>query len=149
MDCEERIEELLGKEYYLIDIFPERVPERADGRYFDVEKILRRDMQGFCRRITNIILKLYCYCDMTAVTDKDTLTDPPAEKLAELTEGCLTGGGDTGHICILLPEHDSLLTLSRDDMYATLYAPDERLKKLVSELCRSEGLFFVRPETRD
>ena len=149
MDCEAKAEELLGRERYLIDIFPDRVPEKADGRYFGAERILREDMADFGRKIRNIVLKLYCYCDMTAVSEEGTEINPPAELLADMVGRCYSTGEGTGYLHIILPEHDSMLVINRGDLYAELCAPDERLKKLVADLARAEGLFFVRAETQD
>ena len=35
---QEKIEEMLEKPYWIVDILPERVPADSPGRYFDVEQ---------------------------------------------------------------------------------------------------------------
>ena len=32
------IDELIEKEYWVVDILPEQVPENSPGQYFDIEK---------------------------------------------------------------------------------------------------------------
>ena len=55
----ERIEELLEKPYWIIDILPEQVPADSAGQYFAVEEYFRRQPETKQKKI-NVILKINC-----------------------------------------------------------------------------------------
>lgn len=59
--------EMMQKKTQLIDIFPEKVPQKDDNRYFDVEKFFQQNRSGVDRKFTDIILKIFCYYDMILV----------------------------------------------------------------------------------
>ena len=83
MDVNTRIEELFEKEAYLIDILPKSVPQDAGGRYFSVEEYFRSHRSDLDRSLTRIILGLYCFYDMTAVTEEGTAEQPQADTPGE------------------------------------------------------------------
>ena len=143
MDINDTVDRLLGKKAYLIDIFPKTVPQREDGRYFGVERILKRDSADTHRRFARILLKLYCYYDITVCAGDRILRDPAPGELYDLTEAWLHGDESPGdRLNVILPEPGALLVLDRDDLYMVLYGPDEALKGLAGDLARSEGLSF-------
>lgn len=137
METSDRIEALLRRRAYLIDIFPKTVPPKADGRYFAAEKLFRRRADDFARRLADIVLKLYCYYDIVVVSEGYSSEAPEAERLAELIEG-----RSGGRVDILFPELDSLIAIDPEDLYAVVYDPTEELKELTAALAASEGLFF-------
>lgn len=146
MCIDERIEQLFDKNAYLIDIFPERVPEKSDGRYFDVERYFQQNRSCIDRSFINVILKLYCYCDVIAVTQDGKYECPETEKLIDMLERCLCG--ETGFVNMFLPEYDALIALNRDDLYMTVYNADGKLVELIARLVSAEGLFFYEvPQT--
>jgi ribosomal protein S18 acetylase RimI-like enzyme len=134
------IEELMMNKAYLIDIFPRTVQQKADNRYFDVEKFFRKNRNDLDRKFMNIILKLYCYYDITAVTNDETFESETAEKLIMLLEKFFSG--ENNNLNIILPECSTLLTFDSDDLYVTVYTDDIDAKELISQLVRAEGLFF-------
>lgn len=138
------IEELLNKKPHIIDIFPMTVPQKADDRYFDAEKYFQRNRADLDRKLTNIILKLYCYYDMTAVTADNSVKNPDTEEFVTLLYSCFSGG--VGYVNILLPECEVLLTLNSDDLYMTVYNAHGEAAELISQLVSAEGLFFRRAE---
>lgn len=146
MCTDERIEQLFDKNAYLIDIFPERVHEKSDGRYFDVERYFQQNRSCIDRSFINVILKLYCYCDIIAVTYDGKYECPETEKLIDMLERCLCG--ETGFVNMFLPEYDALIALNRDDLYMTVYNADGKLVELIARLVSAEGLFFYEvPQT--
>lgn len=138
------IEELLNKKPHIIDIFPMTVPQKADDRYFAAEKYFQRNRADLDRKLTNIILKLYCYYDMTAVTADNSVKNPDTEEFVTLLYSCFSGG--VGYVNILLPECEVLLTLNSDDLYMTVYNAHGEAAELISQLVSAEGLFFRRAE---
>jgi len=138
------IEELLNKKPHIIDIFPMTVPQKADDRYFAAEKYFQRNRADLDRKLTNIILKLYCYYDMTAVTADNSVKDPDVSELVTLLYSCFSGG--VSYVNILLPECEVLLTLNSDDLYMTVYNAHGEAAELISQLVSAEGLFFRRAE---
>ena len=140
MDVSTRIEELFEKEAYLIDILPKTVPRDAGGRYFSVEDYFRSHRSELDRRLTRILLRLYCYYDMTAVTEEGTAEQPQAEQLAALLEKVFREG--RGFVNIYLPECDALITFYGGDLYMTVYNIGGEARELLSQLVSAEGLFF-------
>ena len=138
------IEELLNKKPHIIDIFPMTVPQKADDRYFAAEKYFQQNRADLDRKLTNIILKLYCYYDMTAVTADNSVKNPDTEEFVTLLYSCFSGG--VGYVNILLPEHEILLTLNSDDLYMTVYNAHGEATELISQLVSAEGLFFREAE---
>ena len=138
-----KIDELLGKPCWLVDIFPRRAPRRDDGRYFKVEEIFRRNRwelnekldENFCR----LLLKLYCYYDFCCVFGEERAENPEPELLAEWLDRCLAGGE---RFAVLLPACDALICLDGGDLYANVYNPDEEFCGLLAQLAAAEGLFF-------
>lgn len=137
------IDRLQEKPCWLIDTFPATVPQKADGRYFEVEEYLqahrRRLNDSFCR----LLLKLYCYYDFTVINDREALVNPPPAQLAEEITRCFAGEWKArGYLNILVPECDAMVILNGDDLYMILHSAHKGLEKLVSQLAAGEGLFF-------
>ena len=134
-----KVEELLEKPYQVIDILPERVPEEAPGRYFAVERYYLEPAKftDIRKRFADIVIKLYCYYDLSVLLgDADEpLIDPEPKQLANWIES------GTLHMCILVGE-DSLLMISTDDLYMTVFNADEPLTRLLDLLSRANGLFL-------
>ena len=53
---------------------------------------------------------------------------------------------DLRMLYVMLPAAETLITLSADDIYMTIYNPTEETLKLLASLVASEGLFIWRPE---
>ena len=140
MDVNTRIEELLEGKPLLIDILPKTVPHDAGGRYFDVETYFRSHSSDLDRRLTRIILGLYCYYDMTAVTEEGTAEQPTAEELVSLLEKIFRE--ERGFVNIYLPECDTLITFYGGDLYLTVYNIGGEAIELLSQLTAAERLFF-------
>lgn len=141
-DISERVEALFEKEAYLIDVFPKTVPPKDDGRFFAVEKYLQRSRAGFESALARIVMKLYCYYDMSVVTQDTELEVPEPEQLLAVLENGY--GKASGFVNILLPECDTLLAFSGGDLHMTVYNAPGDVKELISQLARAEGLFFYR-----
>ena len=141
-DISERVEALFEKEAYLIDVFPKTVPPKDDGRFFAVEKYLQRSRAGFESALARIVIKLYCYYDMSVVTQDNELEAPEPEQLLAVIENGYSKA--SGFVNILLPECDALLAFSGGDLYMTVYNAPGDVKELISQLARAEGLFFYR-----
>ena len=128
----ERMEELLNKPYWIIDILPERVPENNPGRYFTIEEYWRRNhLPEIRQKHLSLILKLNCYMELSM----DGEVNPPPERIRDrMTEH---------DVSILLG--DALILSERGDTYLTVYNPDDRLLGLIRRLSAAEGLFVWQP----
>ena len=140
MDISTRIAALLEGKPLLIDILQKTVPQDAGGRYFDVETYFRSHRSDLDRRLTNIILRLYCFCDMTIVTGEGTAEQPTAEELASLLEKVFRQG--RGFANIYLPRCDGLITFYGGDLYMAVYNIGGETRELLSQLVSAEGLFL-------
>ena len=133
-----KVEALLEKPYQVIDILPERVPEEAPGRYFAVERYYLEPARftDIRKRFADIVIKLYCYYDFIVLLgDPDEpLVDPEPEQLADWIESAKQ------HMCILIG-NDSLLMISTDDLYMTVFNADDSLTVRIELLAKAKGLF--------
>ena len=133
-----KVEELLEKPYRVIDILPEQVPAETPGRYFAVERYYLEPARftDIRKRFADIVIKLYCYYDLIVLLgDADEpLVDPEPEQLADWIESAKQ------HVCILIG-NDSLLMISTDDLYMTLFNADESLTARIELLAKAKGLF--------
>ena len=136
----DRIDALMDKKAYLIDIFPKTVPQKADNRYFAIEKYFQQNRADFERKLIAVILKLYCYYDFTFVIDDSIIENPQVDELTLLLGNCLSG--ELGYINIVLPECEAMLSLNYEDLYMTAYNVSGELKELLAQLVNAEGLFF-------
>ena len=132
------VEELLEKPYQVIDILPEQVPEEASGRYFAVERYYLEPARftDIRKRFADIVIKLYCYYDLIVLLgDADEPSvDPGPEQLENWIESAKQ------HMCILIG-NDSLLMISTDDLYMTVFNADESLTARIELLAKAKGLF--------
>lgn len=144
-DGEEWTDEVVGslmeKPYYLIDLLPERVQAEGKGRFFDVERciISSQYAQALRRRFSGVVLKLYCYKDISVFCggEKYWKNDPSPEEIEEIIAG-------KEHCLFLLPEEETLISLNNDDIFMTVYNLSASNRDLLEKLAGSEGLFLRR-----
>ena len=136
------IDHLIETTPFLVDIFPEQISKKEE-RYFDIEGYFEVHRTEFNKKLTNILLKLYCYYDFLISAGNDVIENPAVSQLVSLIDRCFEGEPRSrDYINVILPECHSMIILNGDDLYMTLYNPDERLKGLISSLVHAEGLFF-------
>jgi len=126
------IDELLAKPCWIVDILPERVPDKRPGQYFAVEKYWLRD-PSLRRKQGNIIMKLNCYYDLTLVTENEEIRNPPPAVWLERP--------GREYLNILVEEH-TLITADQTDTYMTVFTEDEKLLEMIRKLAAAEGLFL-------
>ena len=131
----ERIEELLEKPCWIIDILPERVPEGSGGQYFAAEKLFLRD-PALRQRQASFLLKLNCYYDFVlADAEGRENRNPDPETLLGLV------GRESLNV---IAGENALISADCTDTYMTLYNPDERMLALAEKIAAAEGLFVWR-----
>ncbi len=142
-DMISKIDELIAKPCYLIDIFPYTVPETADRRYFMVEEYFQRNRQEWNEKFRRLLLKLYCYYDFWCLFGEELAENPKPDLLAEWIGHCVEGDWkERDHINIILPACNAMMILNGDDLYMSVYNPDGQLMDLISQLAAAEGFFF-------
>ena len=130
-DNTSRIDELLDKPYWIIDILPSRVPKDSPGQYFAVEAyFLKERISEIKRKHIDLVLKLNCYRDVGL----DGETNPAPARIAEAMRG--------RYVYIMLG--DAMILSEPDDTHLTLFNPDEGLLALAGELAAGEGLYVWR-----
>lgn len=143
MDIISKIDELIEKPCYLIDIFPCTVPETSDRRYFVIEEYFQNNRNDWNKKFRNLLLKLYCYHDFWVSFGNELSKNPEPNLLAKWIQHCFEGNWRTrDYINIILPGCNAMVILNGDDLYLSLYNPDEPLKNLISQLAGAEGFFF-------
>lgn len=84
----EKLEQMLQRPVWVIDILPEQVVSCPPGKYFTVEKYFIKDPEVI-RKKRNLALKLNCYYDLEILVDDTELRNPSPEDLASLVESVL------------------------------------------------------------
>ena len=136
------LETLLNKPYWVIDIFPEQVPENSAGQYFAIEQYyLQSGITDIHRRFAAVLLKLNCYSDfLVCLPDQEQqICNPEPERLVSWINA------EQKDLCIVLAGEDILITLNHDDTYMTVYNPSESLINRIRNLAMAHGLFFWQP----
>ena len=140
------IEDYLEKTYWVIDPLPRQVPAHSRGQYFRIEEHYRSRplIDALYRRFADILLKLNCYEDLSFSTDGDQWeTNPLPTQIEAMVRQSLS---DLRMLYVMLPAVETLITLSADDIYMTIYNPSEETLELLAPLVASEGLFIWKPE---
>ena len=139
-DC--LIEHYLGKPYWVIDILPFQVPVGSRGQYFKIEQyyLSKPRIELLYKKFAELLLKLNCYDDI-AVSGYDGVwaENPDPEDLAQWVM-------DRKPIHVLLKSADAMIVARGDDLYMTLYGPNEATLQLVGTLAAAEGLFVWKPD---
>ena len=130
------IEELLQTQYWVIDILPSQVSNRAAGQYFAVDEFWAQEPNrtAIKQKQVNVILKLNCYRDI-ALEDEANV-NPPVQKIADSIF--------SEHTNLLV--EDALIVSDPEDTYITVYNPDAKLLDLIRKLALAEGLFVWQPK---
>ena len=136
-----KIEQLLEKEYIVVDFLPQQVQENNKGQFFSVEQVFLKDprISELRRKFSDIILKLYCYygIEVCNISMDETITNPKPELLDKWIRS------NKYDLQIFIEE--SMVMIATDDTHITLYNPSDDLTELIRDLARSEGLFVWKP----
>lgn len=129
------IEELLEKPYWILDVLPEQVKRDSPGQFFAVERYFLEPSRLATVKESHVrtILKLNCYRSLSL--DEGDETNPPPEEIAEAVR--------TRRVCLLT--EDALIVSDPDELYLTVYDPDEPLLGLLRALAAGEGLYLWKP----
>ena len=133
------IEELLETPYWIVDVLPEQVKADSPGQYFAIERYYRAEprITEIRKRYADLVLKLNCYRDI--LLDEEEERNPPPERIAEAVL--------TRRVC--LRTDDALIVSEPDELYLTVYDPDEALLRLLEKLCAGEGLHLWQPRSAE
>ena len=128
----DRIEELLNKPYWIVDILPKQVPKDSPGQYFTIENyFLKGQLAEIKQKHINVILKLNCYLDLSLDGELNPSPDRTAAIMMEK------------YVYIMIGE--SMILSEPDDTHLTIFNPDESLLELVRPIALAEGLFMWKP----
>lgn len=146
MDYYNKIEELMNKTCYVIDILPKRVEKENGGQYFAVEDYYQRKTESIkiFQKFKDILLKLNCYYDFQVCYQERCSVNPSPDKLTEWIMQCSISRKK--HLSIYIEKEDALIAVNNGDLYMVLYNPNEELITLAKELARSEGLYVWKAE---
>lgn len=141
MDKYDKIEELLNATCYVIDILPKRVEKDDEGQYFAVEEyyLKQAELNKLFLKFTDILLKLNCYYDFQVCFHEKWNKNPLPQILVEWIFQCI--GDERDYINILIESTNAIITVNGDDLYMSLYNPNDKLIALIEKLAGAEGLF--------
>ena len=127
-----KVVELLQKQYWIIDILPERVPADSPGQYFEIEEYFleKRRLDIIKQKHINVILKMNCYYKISIGDTVNPAPEQIAEEVMNRSLNIIVG--------------DTMIVSNPDDTYLTVYNPDEEMLSLIGKLANAEGLFLWR-----
>ena len=127
------IDELLQKPYWIIDILPEQVPKDSPGHFFEIERFFleRSNLASIKRKHINMLLKLNCYYQLSI----DDEVNPSPERIVDVVM----------ERSLQIMVGDAMIASEPDDLYMTVYNPDEKLIKIITAISSGEGLFVWKP----
>ena len=147
-----RVDELLDKPYWVVDLLPEQVPPPGAERFFAAEEWLLGGDRGadLRRRFVDVLLKLSCYYDFEVFRNDDDqgVRNPPPQQLADwilqnqgmvnvvVDQPAAPNAPEPSAACITVPD---------DTTCMTVYNPSARLLGLIDRLAVADGLFVWRP----
>ena len=148
MEQTDKIDELLGAAYYVIDFLPEQVKPDARGQFFDVEYYLLNSEKHFSlkNRFVNVILKLMCYYHVSI--QWNGWVDRPTPKTVEEAVNTIMDNR-SGWLNVLLPEENALVVFEWDCLNLSIYNPSEEIQIIMKKIAFSEGLFWRKSEGND
>lgn len=139
MDRDQRVEELLEMEYWLLDVLPEQVPAEKGDAWFAVEEQLQSGHRNeFTDRFVRVLLRMLCYWKADAWCGEWYEGSP--ERVEALVRRLMEAQART--LDLYFPEEDALLLLNGDDLYMTVYHPSADMLSKMEALASSEGLFW-------
>lgn len=144
-----RIDELLEKTYWIVDILPKQVPKDSAGQYFAIEEYYLKEPQVSVLRqkLARIILKLNCYYDIYVINNFDgegiesAIRNPSPDDLNNM----FVGKYAINRICLLIGGVDTLIVSNKDDTYLTVYGPTAQLLNMIRLLAQAEGMYVWKP----
>lgn len=128
---EDRIEGLLEKPYWLIDIVSKRIPAEKSDEYSLLQEYCEKHEEDIRERFVFFLLKLNCCHDLQISRDYGETFSPL---------DCTPVKTVPSEIYLSVDDK-SLLTYDTEDTCMTLYDPSDELLKDVRELAGSVGLF--------
>lgn len=129
------VDELLQSPYWIIDIFPKRVPANSPGQFFAVEKYYLEDERfaAIKRQHINLILKLNCYRRISI--DEGESHNPHPELIAR----------EMRRHPLYIMVDGAMIVSEPDDTHMTVFNPDDSLLELLTSLVAGEGLYLWKP----
>ena len=89
-----------------------------------------------------MLLKLYCYHDLTVNHGGDEWIKNPAP---EVLAAWIIESLHHGHLCALIDEGTALITASGGNTHLTIYNPSPDLLQLARQLATAAGLHLWQP----
>lgn len=126
-----KIDELLQKPYWIIDMLPEQVPKESKGQFFEIERFFLESSRraSIKQKHINMLLKLNCFYQISI----DGEVNPSPERIVEaaMEHGIMVG--------------EAIILSEPDELHMTVYNPDEKMVKLITAISLGEGLFVWKP----
>lgn len=128
-----KVDVLLQKPYWVIDILPEQVPRESKGQFFEIESYFleKNNLISIKQKHINMLLKLNCYYQISIDGD----VNPSPERIVE----------DVMERSLQIMVGDAMIASEPDDLHMTVYNPDEKLIRLITAISSGEGLFVWKP----
>lgn len=149
VDLDDRIEPLLEKPYWVVDMLPKQVPAQSDGQYFRVEAYFFQDIErrkSLYAKFARVMMKLNCYVGIDVRCSENRWISNPDP--AFLFDRILFDGEGERSVYVLFDNRESLMVLHDEDTNMTVYNVRADLLELLRSLAASEGLFVWSPSVQ-
>jgi len=144
MNRDEKLESLLDRQYWVVDMLPKQVPANSEGQYFKIEQYYLESPRKeiLVEKYASILIKLNCYYDFEVWFDEEWQSNPSPHCLSECLLKC---DALNRPLFVLLDSTDALFSLDGGETSMTIYNPNDSLLELLGALASSEGLFLWKP----
>ena len=135
------IDDLLGKECYIIDFLPQTVPADTAGHFFDVEYYLLNSERHLAikDKFAGVILKIMCYYQ-TCVLWNGWIEKPNPKVIDNAISEIMKN--HSGTLNIIFSDVNTLLVFDWDCLNLSIYNPPKEAQRLFEQIAFSEGLFW-------
>lgn len=142
MEDTDLIDNYLSKPYWVVDVLPKQVPANSSGQYFQIEDYIRNShwMNIILQKQIALLLKLNCYEAINVFHSSEKWVHNPQ---ANLLEKWIL---EKKPLYVIVSFLNTMLYISGDDLYITIYSTDEEALNLIQSLANSEGLFLWKPQ---
>jgi hypothetical protein len=149
VDLDDRIEPLLERPYWIVDMLPKQVPAHSDGQYFRVEAYFFQDIErrkSLYAQFARVMMKLNCYVGIDVRCSESRWISNPDP--AFLFDKILFNEEGERSVYVLFDNRESLMVLHDEDTNMTVYNVRADLSELLRSLAVSEGLFVWSPSVQ-
>ncbi len=136
------VERLLENDYWIIDIFPEQIPEdrqkeysKLTERYFE-----KSELAKLHRQYADIMAEISgkYHTAMLCLPEDEWIVSPDENAVRD----AVVRHTERGCVHLLVPQAQTLISLQSEDLYITVYDPSDEILTLLKQTVPQKGFYF-------